>query len=185
MIRIQSRLYSFVIVVVMMSLLGLRPALAADPAGIDRDAFAALDKLYEQVPKTKELGKKAKGILVFPAIAKAGFIVGAQYGDGVLIQYGQVTANFNIAAASFGLQAGVQSFAYVMFMMTDKAMKHLNTGRGWELGVGPSIVIIDAGKARSFTTATLKDDVYGFPFSAKGLMAGGGVQGSKITRRSR
>ena len=159
------------------------PALAADPAGLDKDAFAALDALYEKVPKAKELGATAKGILVFPAIAKAGFIVGAQYGDGVLIQNGKVTANFNIAAASFGYQIGVQSFAYVMIMMSDKAMKHLDTGKGWELGLSPSIVIFDAGKSKTMTTKTGDVDVYAYPFGNKGLMGGGGIQGSKITRR--
>ena len=185
MSRIQSGLTTFVFVLVMMSVIGLRPALAADPAGLDKDAFAALDTLYKQVPKAKELGAKAKGILVFPAIAKAGFIVGAQYGDGVLIENGQVTSNFNIAAASFGLQAGVQSFAYIMIMMSDNAMKHLDTGKGWELGLSPSIVIIDASAAKTMTTKTGDADVYAYTFGNKGLMAGGGLMGSKITRRSK
>jgi len=185
MIRIQSRLYSFVFVVVMMSVVGLRPALAADPKTIDDDALAALNALYSHKPKAREIAKQAEGILIFPSIAKAGFILGAEYGDGVLIQYGETTANYNIAAVSFGLQAGVQSFAYVMFMMSDKSMKHLNRGRGWELGSSPGITIIDASAMRNMSTTTLKSDVYAFTFNGKGLMGGLAFKGTKITRRSK
>jgi lipid-binding SYLF domain-containing protein len=76
----------------------------------------------------------------------------------------------------------VQSFGYAMFLMTDKALQYLDRSDGWELGVGPSIVVVDLGKANSLTTTTLKDDVYAFIFDQKGLMAGLGLQGSKITK---
>ncbi len=185
MIRIQSGLYSFVLVIVMMSVIGLRPTLAADPKTIDDDANAALDALYSRKPETREIAKQAEGILVFPSIAKAGFIVGAEYGDGVLIQYGATTANFNIAAASFGLQIGVQTFAYVMFMMFDKSMKHLNTGRGWELGTNPGITFVDASAIKNLSTKTLKKDVYAYAFGGKGMMGGLSFKGTKITRRSK
>ena len=185
MVRIQSRLYSFVYVVVMMSVIGLRPALAADPKDVDDDANAALETLYKLKPGTQHIAEQAKGVLVFPSIAKAGFILGAEYGDGVLIQYGETTANFNIAAASFGFQAGIQTFAYVMFMMSDASMKHLNKGRGWELGSSPGITIIDASAMKNVSTTTLNKDVYAYTFSGKGLMGGLGFKGTKITRRSK
>jgi lipid-binding SYLF domain-containing protein len=76
----------------------------------------------------------------------------------------------------------VQSFGYALFLMNDKAIEYLEKSDGWELGVGPSIVIVDKGKAKSLTTLTLKDDVYAFIFDQKGLMAGLGIQGSKITK---
>jgi hypothetical protein len=43
-------------------------------------------------------------------------------------------------------------------------------------------VVIDEGKAKTLTTTTTKDDVYAFIFGQKGLMAGAGLQGSKITK---
>ncbi len=160
--------------------LGNVPALADD--GFDADAKAALQKLYENEPAAKLIGEKAKAVLVFPNIVKAGFIVGAQYGEGALIMNGHVTAHYNSVAASYGLQAGVQAFGYAMFLMTDNALQYLHKSDGWELGVGPSIVIVDKGKAKSLTTTTLQDDVYAFIFDQKGLMAGLGLQGSKITK---
>jgi len=155
---------------------------AADTAAINRDAQAALQKLYETTPKAKMLGEKAKAILVFPSILKAGLIIGGQGGNGALIVGGKTVAYYNIAAASYGLQAGVQEFGYAMFLMTDTARASLDSSDGWEVGVGPTIVVVDEGAAKSLTTTTAKDDVYAFIFSQKGLMAGLGIQGSKITK---
>ena len=146
------------------------------------DANAALTKLYAKESVAKMLSEKATGILVFPNIVKAGFIVGGHYGEGALLRDGRLVAHYNSVAASYGLQAGVQSFGYVLFLMNDKTLQYLDSSDGWEIGVGPSIVIIDAGKAKSMTTLTLKDDVYAFIFNQQGLMAGLGLQGSKITK---
>lgn len=156
--------------------------LAAGQAGIDRDSAAALEVLYDTTPSAKMLAGKAAAILVFPNIVKAGFLVGAQYGDGALIVKNKTAAYYNIMSASYGLQAGVQSFGYAMFLMTNSAVDYLNKSSGWEVGIGPSVVLVDEGVARTLTTTTLKDDVYAFAFGQKGLMAGAGLQGSKITR---
>lgn len=160
-------------------------ARAASAAGIDADADAALNKLYEEELVAKMLSEKAAAILVFPNIVKAGFIVGAHYGEGTLRKHGETVGYYNSVAGSFGLQAGVQTFGYVLFLMTDSAVNYLESSSGWEIGVGPSIVVVDAGIARSLTTTTLKSDVYAFIFDQKGLMAGLGLQGSKITRISK
>jgi lipid-binding SYLF domain-containing protein len=149
---------------------------------IEDDAKAALQTLYTDVPSAKVVGDKAKAVLVFPSIVKAGFVLGAQYGEGVLFVNGKLAGHYNSAAASYGLQAGVQTFGYALFLMTDDALKYLEDSNGWEIGVGPSIVVVDLGKAKSLTTTTLKDDIYAFIFSQKGLMAGLGLQGSKITK---
>jgi len=60
-----------------------------------------------------------------------------------------------------------------------------NPPRRNEIGVGPSIVVVDAGVGKSLTTTTITQDVYAFIFSQKGLMAGVGIQGSKITKISK
>jgi lipid-binding SYLF domain-containing protein len=159
-----------------------QPAMAANAAEISRDAHAALNTLYEKKLIPNVLGEKAKAILVFPSILKMGFIVGGQGGNGALIENGKTVAYYNISAASYGLQAGIQEFGYAMFLMTDSARAYIDKSDGWEVGVGPTIVVVDAGAAKSLTTTTAKDDVYAVIFSQKGLMAGIGIQGSKITR---
>ena len=156
---------------------------AARAQGVDdRDADAALNALYRSAPAAKTLAKTAKGILVFPRIVKAGFLVGAQYGEGTLLKNGQPAGHYNIAAASYGMQAGVQGFAYAMFFMTDSALTYLENSAGFEVGAGPSVVVVDTGKAKTLTTTTAREDVYAFIFGQKGLMAGVGLQGSKITK---
>jgi len=157
-------------------------ASAASAAAIDADADAALNKLYEHKPVAKMLSEKAAAVLIFPNIVKAGFLVGGQYGQGALRKKGKTVGYYSSVAASYGLQAGAQSFGYVMFLMTDSAVKYLGRSDGWELGVGPSIVVVDEGIASSLTTTTLKSDVYAFIFDQQGLMAGIGLQGSKITK---
>lgn len=158
------------------------PAAAASAAEIDRDVKEALEILYAKSPSAKMMGEKATGILVFPGIVKGGFIVGGQYGEGALIKNDNTVAYYNTVAASYGLQAGLQKFGYALFFMTDSALKWLDKSDGWEIGVGPSIVVIDAGAAGSMTSTTLKSDIYAFFFDQKGLMGGLGLQGTKITR---
>ncbi|WP_027158002.1 lipid-binding SYLF domain-containing protein [Methylobacter luteus] len=161
---------------------GGKQADAIDAAQIDRDVDAALAKLYETAPSAKLLASKAKGILVFPNIVKAGFIGGAQYGKGALRKRGQTAGYYNIVAGSFGLQAGVQSFDYALFFMNDEALAYLDRSEGFELGIGPTVAVLDAGAAGNLSTTTLKDDVYAFIFGQRGLMAGINLEGSKITR---
>ena len=155
---------------------------AASAVEIDQEVDFALKKLYESTPSARMLARQAKGILVFPGIVKAGFIGGAQYGKGALRERGRTVGYYNIVAGSYGLQAGVQTFDYALFFMTQKALDYLKSSKGWEIGVGPSIVVVDTGAAKSLTTTTAKDDVYAFIFGQKGLMAGLGLQGSKITQ---
>ena len=151
-------------------------------AQIDREVNVALSKLYESTPTARILARNAKGILVFPNVLKAGFIGGAEYGKGAMRKNGRTVGYYNVVAGSYGLQAGVQSFGYAMFFMNDAALASLDNAKGFEVGVGPSIVVMDEGMAKKATSTTLRDDVYAFVFGQRGLMAGLGLQGSKITR---
>ena len=151
-------------------------------ADIDAKARVTLRNLYATTPAARTLARDAKATLVFPGVVKAGFIGGAQYGTGALIKRGHTAGYYNLIAGSYGLQAGVQSFDYVMFFMKDSALRYLEDSSGWEVGVGPSLVVVDAGVAKTLTTTTGRSDVYAFIFSQKGLMGGMGIQGCKITR---
>lgn len=155
---------------------------AESAAKMQRDARNALTDLYEKSHGARSLAKNAAGILVFPSIVKGGFVVGAQYGTGVLFKGDTVTGYYNTASASFGLQAGVQKFGYALFFMTEDDLRWLKKSGGWELGVGPNITVVDQGLAASLTTTTAQKGVYAFFFDQRGLMAGVGIQGTKITR---
>jgi lipid-binding SYLF domain-containing protein len=159
-----------------------RPAVAATAQKIDQGVTAALKRLYAESPTAKRLGQEAKGILVFPGVVKGGLIVGGQWGEGALRKQGRTVAYYRTVAASYGLQAGGQKFGYALFFMDDDSLKYLETSNGWEIGTGPSVVIVDKGAAKSMGTTASREGVFAFIFGQKGLMAGIGIQGSKITR---
>ena len=161
---------------------GAGPAGAQGRAALDSDATRAYRKLVATVPAAKALGKDAAAVLVFPKITKAGLMVGGQYGDGVLLRGGKPAGYYNTAGASYGLQAGAQQFGYAMFFMNERALSALTQTDGFEVGVGPSVTIVDQGMAKSTTSITAQSDIYAFIFGQKGLMAGVGLQGNKITK---
>ena len=170
---------------VMATSMNARSAVAASMPQLDRDVDAALAKLYAGTPGARSLEGRAKAILVFPSIIKAGFLFGAQYGDGALRRRGKTVGYYNSVAASYGYQAGLQSFGYVLFFMSDSALRYLDDSSGFELGMGPSIVVLDAGKTAALTTTTMQSEIYAVVFDETGLMAGVGIQGSKISRIDR
>lgn len=158
------------------------PAVADTASELEKDARYALDKLYARVPAAKSLSGSATAILIFPKVLKAGLMVGGQYGKGVLFKGGQAAGYYNTAGASYGLQAGAQSYGYAMFFMSDSTLRYLDYSKGFEVGVGPSVVVVDEGMGKSLTSTTAKEDVYAFIFNQSGLMAGLGIQGNKITK---
>jgi lipid-binding SYLF domain-containing protein len=157
-------------------------ALAASASEIDRNATQALSLLYKTTPGAKALADKSRAILIFPSIVKGGVIVGGQFGDGALRKRGRTVGYYRSLSGSYGLQAGAQSFGYVLFFMDEASLRHLNNSGGWELGTGPSLVVLDKGFGKNLSTTTLQKGVYAFIFNQKGLMGGIGIQGSKITK---
>jgi lipid-binding SYLF domain-containing protein len=179
------RLLATLVLGALLAASGATSALAASGAELQRDASRALKSLYASNDAAKVLGKKAVAILVFPSIVKAGFLFGGQMGEGVLLKGGRPAGFYNSVAASYGLQAGVQKFGYALFFMNASALAYLDQSDGWDVGVGPSIVVVDQGYGKSITASTITKDVYAFIFDQKGLMGGMGVQGSKISRISK
>jgi lipid-binding SYLF domain-containing protein len=179
----QGRLSLFLILLAS-AILTASPAmvLASSASAIDRDARAALTKLYQHTPGAKALADKAVAVLVFPNIVKGGFIIAGQYGDGALRKGGKSVAYYRSLAASYGFQAGIQAYGYVLFFMDEESVQYLDKSGGFELGTGPSLVVLDAGFGKALSTTTLKKGIYAFIFDQKGLMGGLGIQGSKITK---
>ena len=171
-----------VIAILVMSLSAPNRALADSASEIDRKVTEALKTLYDTTPGAEVLGEKAKGMLVFPKVVKFGFLAGTQLGVGALLKEGKSTGYYQSVAVSFGLQAGLQAFDYVLMFMDDESLDYLNRSAGWELGTGPSIVVLNKGIAASATTTTLRKGIYAFISDQKGVMAGIGLQGTKIIK---
>jgi lipid-binding SYLF domain-containing protein len=157
-------------------------SLAPSTSEINRNVTSALSSLYSHNEAARALGAKAQAVLVFPDIRKGAFILGAQYGYGALRRGRKTIGYYRTGAASYGFQAGVKKFGYALFFMTPSALAYLEKSAGWAIGTGPSVVVVDQGMARSLTTTSLRSDVYAFVFDQKGLMAGIGLEGSKITK---
>ena len=158
-------------------------AASSSATKISRDSRAALATLYDRNPSARVLGRKAKGILVFPSVVRGGLVVGGQAGNGAMIRdTGEISGFYQTVAGSYGLQGGIQTFGYALFFMDDQAYENLRRTGGWEIGSSSSVVIVDKGMARGLTNATLNKGTYAFFFNQRGLMAGLGLQGSKITR---
>jgi lipid-binding SYLF domain-containing protein len=165
-----------------MTLPGHAQAAPASAEEISRDSDQALQQLFRGNPAAAAIARSAKAVLIFPNIVKAGFVFGAAYGEGELKQGDKIDGYYNSFSASWGLQAGAQSYGYAVFLMTNRAVSYIHRSRGWEIGTGPTVVIVNEGIARNLTTSTLKGDAYAFIFDQQGLMASLSIEGTKISR---
>jgi lipid-binding SYLF domain-containing protein len=186
MYNIRSQFPALVFAMAAIATMGMmNPAGAATARDLDRDSAQALQTLYKTEPVARTLSKSAKAILVFPNIVKAGLVFGGSYGEGELLEGSRVVDYYNSVAGSWGLQIGAQSYGYAVFLMTDAAVKYIKETKGWEIGVGPTVVVVDEGVAKNLSTSTIKDDAYAFIFSQQGLMAGVSIEGTKISKIQR
>lgn len=160
-------------------------AQAASAANINKDADQALATLTKNHEVASAIAAKARAVLIFPNIVKAGLGFGGSYGEGVLRQDGNNVAYYNSVSGSFGLQIGAQTYGYIVFLMNDSAVKFLRESKGWEIGVGPTVVVVNEGVAKNLSSTTLQDDAYAFIFGQQGLMAGVSIEGSKVSRIAR
>lgn len=175
----------FLSLIVCMATLASGSAYAGKAANLTRSSNQALASLVQNNPLAAEMSKKAKGILIFPNIVKAGLVFGGAYGQGVLKRNARIDSYYNSVTASFGWQAGAESYGYVVFLMNQDAIDYIHETQGWEIGVGPSVVIVNDGIAKNLSTSTLKDDAYAFIFDQQGLMASLSIEGTKISRIKR
>lgn len=159
--------------------------LAATSQDLDKESQQSLSTLYKTNVLAEKLSHSAKGVLIFPNVVKAGLVFGGGYGEGELIEGSKIAGYYNSVTGSWGLQAGAQSYGYVVFLMNTKAVEYIHSSHGWEIGVGPTVVIVDEGVAKNLSTSTLKDDAYAFIFNQQGLMAGVSIEGTKVSEIKR
>lgn len=149
---------------------------------INADVDAAMSKLYSQVNGSRELVAKSRGVLVFPSVISAGFVVGGSYGQGALREGSRDTGYWSTAAASVGLLAGADSKAIYLLFMTQEALDKFKASKGWTAGVDASVTAVTVGANGSVDTNTIRSPVVGFTLSNGGLMANVSLEGTKFTR---
>ncbi len=160
-------------------------AFAATAAEIDIKVDDTLSRFKQEVPGGDRFLTKAKGVLVFPNVIKAGFGIGGEYGEGALRIGGKTVAYYNTAGASIGFQLGVQSKSLVIVFLEDKALEYFQSSKGWEAGVDGSVAVVEWGVGEDINTINVEDPIVGFVFSNKGLMFNLTLEGSKFTRISK
>lgn len=158
------------------------PAQSATRAEIDAQVQATLRILYERFPESRDMVERANGVLVFPDIAKAGFFLGGEYGEGALLQYGSTVDYYSAAGGSIGIQFGVQVRSQVVLFMNQSSYENFRRGKGWEVGVDGSVAVATEGVGGKLDSKSINQPVVAFIFGNKGLMAGVSLEGSKFTR---
>ncbi len=155
---------------------------SASKAEIDAEIKAALDDLYKNTPAARELASKAKGVLVFPSIVKAGIGIGGSYGEGALIIGGKKVQYYNNIAGSIGFQLGVEKRSEVYMFLKADALKEFRNASGWNAGGDASVAVAVWGAGGDVNTESIKEPVVAFVFSPKGLMYNLTLEGSKINK---
>jgi lipid-binding SYLF domain-containing protein len=161
---------------------GASMSTAERQAQIDKGINTTMTTLYSSVTGSRELAANARGILVFPSIVSAGFIIGGESGEGALRVGGATTGYYRTTGVSFGLQAGAQSRSLVMMFMTQEALNNFKASSGWVAGTDATVAIARVGANGVLDTATASQSVIAFPLANAGLMAGVTINGSRITR---
>ena len=151
---------------------------------LEQQARASLNELYGLNQTAKDLSSQAQGVLVFPSIVKASFVVGGQTGDGVLFVDNKPAGYYDVSGLSFGFQAGGQAYSQVLMFLTQEALDKFRSGAGFEVGVDGGVTVIDADMAKSINTSNLKNDIVAFIYSSSGLAGGVALDGTKYTKKS-
>ncbi|SAL03208.1 lipoprotein [Caballeronia calidae] len=149
---------------------------------IDADVDSTLQRLYSTVGGSRELVAKASGVLVFPSVIQAGFIVGAQYGKGSLRVGGSTVGYYSTTSGSFGLTAGAQSKALIFLFMTRDALDKFRNSDGWSAGADASVALVRIGANGKIDTTTATKPVQAIVLTNAGLMADASLQGTKVSR---
>jgi lipid-binding SYLF domain-containing protein len=158
----------------------------ADPAAKRREIDAAVDgglaDLYANVKGSRELAAKAQGILVFPKVVSAGFVVGGSYGQGALRKGGATAGYYSVGAGSVGLLAGAQTKAMYLLFMTPEALQKFEASEGWTAGADASVVVLDDSASAHIDTKTAQAPIIGYVRSTAGLMANLSLDGTKFSK---
>ncbi len=157
-------------------------AVAARKIVLDARIDEAIEEFYTKTSAGKQLAKKSKAMLVFPSVGKAGIGIGGEYGEGALIINGEKVQYYSTAAASFGLQLGVQTKRQIILFMDQTDLDSFRHSEGWEFGVDGSVAIATLGTGGEIEMKSLNQPIVGFVFGNKGLMANLSLEGTKLTK---
>jgi lipid-binding SYLF domain-containing protein len=167
------------------SLLLSAVSFGATKVQIDARVQHTLVKFNALNPANPDLIARAKGILVFPRVTKAGVGVAGEFGEGALQVNGQNVSYYSLSAASVGITLGVAKHAEIIMFMTQEALDKFVATKGWAIGADTGVAILSKGAGGDYDTKTLQRPILGFVFAEKGLIADVSLDGSKISQLNR
>lgn len=171
-----------IIIALSFSLFGLQSLVAAKKVVLDAKIEEAIENFYDHTSAGEKLAGQAEGMLVFPSVGKAAFVVGGEYGEGALLVNGEIVQYYRIASGSVGFQAGAQTKSQVILFMDEAALNRFRKSEGWKAGVDGNVAIANIGAGGEIDTETINGPVVAFVFGNKGLMADVSLEGSKISK---
>ena len=178
----KTRFNLYFIILSIVLLLDLQVAQAASKQQIDIKVDAALQTFNKEVTGAEQFLKKAKGVLIFPEVIKAGIGIGGEYGEGSLRINGSTVDYYSTASASIGFQLGAQMKTVIMVFLDAEALEKFRKSDGWEVGVDGSVALVEFGSGKDINSVNINDPVVGFVISNKGMMYNLTLEGSKISK---
>ena len=173
------------VLVLLILLFSTNVAFAATAKEIDVIVEVTLERFNKEIPGAESFIKKAKGVLIFPQVIKAGFGIGGEYGEGALRIGGKTVEYYSTMAASIGFQLGAQTKSIILVFTKEDALKAFRNSDGWKARVDGSVALISLGMGDSLDTTTVKDPIVAFVFGQKGLMYNLTIEGSKFNKLQR
>jgi lipid-binding SYLF domain-containing protein len=161
---------------------GVSPLSAEQKRDIAQGYRDTLQRLYDTTPGSRELVAKAAGVLVFPSAISAGFVVGAEFGNGELRVNDRFAGYYRTTTGSLGLQIGAQSRALVFLFMTQDALAKFRASQGWSAGADASVAVLKVGANGAIDVNASAAPMLAFVMTNAGLMANLTLEGSKVTR---
>lgn len=180
-----TSLYKIVALITLSVFLGACSSMEWSATRIDQESDDALVLFQEEIDGGEIFLNQAAGYLVFPRALRAGIVVGAETGEGVLRVGGKTVDYMRITSGSIGLQAGAQARAIVIAFMTESALNQFRNSNGWRVGIDGSVALIDIGAGKTIDSQNVRDPVVGFIFGSAGLMANLTFEGTRFTRINR
>jgi lipid-binding SYLF domain-containing protein len=161
----------------------------AQPASVLDSATRTVDGMVTDpmFGPSRQILRDARAVLIVPHLIKGGFIFGAEGGDGVLLQRmgrkWSSPAFYTIGSASFGLQIGLEEAHFVMFIMSERALRAVEQSKFTFGGEAGLTVITLGANAQGATSTNLTGDIIVWAAS-KGAYGGLTLQGSVLAPKT-
>jgi lipid-binding SYLF domain-containing protein len=126
---------------------------------------------------TAAIFRQSVAQVVFPKIVKAGFIFGANYGEGYLVRDGEVLTRIDLAGGTLGLQAGAQSYAQVTYILSEERYSDLLSEDRLSLSGSVSLAVSEQIQNAVMTSDAITGDLYTVQFNETGTLLGASLEG--------